>query len=121
MDDLKIELKLLPVVANVAEYQEALANFVDSLKADGIKISPRYYVRDAIDGGGGLSGEFTLIVTALTVAGSALGAWFTSRYGKKVKLKIGDVEAEAPTVEEVERLLRQVPKLQRRFDSQNKP
>ena len=34
-----------------------------------------------------------------------VGAWLHAKYGRKARLKIGDVEAEAQTVEEVERLL----------------
>ena len=33
--------------------------------------------------------------------------WVTAHYGRKVRLKIGDVEAEGRTVEEIEGLLKQ--------------
>jgi hypothetical protein len=35
------------------------------------------------------------------------GAWVQARYGRKVRLKIGDVEAEGRSVEEIETLLKQ--------------
>ncbi|MFL9936924.1 hypothetical protein P0D88_50130 [Paraburkholderia sp. RL18-103-BIB-C] len=34
-----------------------------------------------------------------------MGAWITARYGRKVRLKIGDVEVEARSIEEVDQLL----------------
>ena len=33
------------------------------------------------------------------------GAWAQARFGRKVRLKVGDIEAEASTAEEIERLL----------------
>ena len=41
---------------------------------------------------------------ALGALGVAVAAWL-GRYGRKVRLKIGDFEAEARTVEEVEKLM----------------
>jgi hypothetical protein len=35
----------------------------------------------------------------------ALGVWFQARFGRKIRLKIGDVEAEATSVAEIELLL----------------
>jgi hypothetical protein len=46
------------------------------------------------------------VVTMAAPAATALiGAWLQARHGRKVRLKVGDVEAEAATVQEVEQLL----------------
>jgi len=105
---LKIELRPAPEEGprSNAEHQKALGDFAETMRSHGVEVIPRYYVHDAVGGGGGLSGEFTVITTALTVLGTVLGAWLNSRYGRKAKLKIGDVEAEAQTVEEVEKLIK---------------
>jgi hypothetical protein len=41
----------------------------------------------------------------LTPAGLAGGAWLHARYGRKLRLKIGEIEVEAQTLKQVERLL----------------
>ncbi|MEJ0044474.1 MAG: hypothetical protein WDM81_20635 [Rhizomicrobium sp.] len=45
--------------------------------------------------------------------GLIVGAWLTARSGRKVRVKIGDVELEAGTAEEVERLLSKVEQFRR--------
>ena len=42
---------------------------------------------------------------ALTPLATALGAWLHAHYGGKVRIKVGDIEAEARTVEELESVL----------------
>jgi hypothetical protein len=51
--------------------------------------------------------DFTVkvITPIMGVLAAAIGAWLHARYGRKVRLKIGEVEAEAQTVEEVEKPL----------------
>lgn len=41
-----------------------------------------------------------------------LGAWLQSKTGRKVRLKVGDVEVEARTVSEAEKLLERAQALQ---------
>lgn len=100
------------------EYQKELADFYKSLRAAGIQCSSQPFAFDAADGGGGLSGEFTLMASAIAsfVTGGAgvLGAWLHARYGRKVRLKIGEIEAEAQTVAEVEKLLKHAEEFQQR-------
>jgi hypothetical protein len=61
---------------------------------------------DSVDAVGGFTGEFVALVKTLGPPGiAALGGWVAGRSGRKVRLKIGDVEAEAGTREEVEKLL----------------
>jgi hypothetical protein len=89
------------------EYQEALGEFRKSLQAVGIQSSARSFAFDGVAGGGGLSGDFVLKLAGeigpALIAG--IFAWLHGRYGRKVRLKVGDIEAEAQTTEEVEKLL----------------
>jgi len=69
---------------------------------------------DSIVGGGGLLGEFIFdnagkLLTALT---TICGIWIKARYGRKLKLKVGNVVLEANTTQEIESLVVQVKALQ---------
>lgn len=113
-DELKEGLRLELVAADgdakrfSPEFQDALRDTVQKLEDDGTRLSPRFFVMDAVDAGGGMTGELTVLVKTFgpsTVA--ILVAWLHGRYGRKVKLKITEtsVEAEAATPEELEKLL----------------
>ncbi len=56
----------------------------------------------------------TIAVALGPTLGTALGAWLHARYGRKVRLKIGEIEAEAQTPEEVEKLILQAVEIQKR-------
>jgi hypothetical protein len=66
-----------------------------------------------------LTGEFVLKLSAAVgpVLGTAIGAWLHARYGRKVRIKVGDIETEAQTMEEVERLLARALEIQQRHPS----
>ena len=51
-------------------------------------------------------GEFTvkLVATIVPPLIAALAGWLQGRYGRRVRLRVGDLEAEAPSITEVERL-----------------
>jgi hypothetical protein len=51
--------------------------------------------------------EFVIVLGPAVIAGGRLRGIGYGRCGRKVRLKIGDMEAEGRTVEEIERLLRQ--------------
>jgi hypothetical protein len=89
-------------------YQEELATFVSTLEAAGVEYSQRLISLQSADAGGWPIGNFALscaLGAIPTLAGLA-GAWVQARYGRKVRIKVGDMEAEANTVEEIERLLK---------------
>ena len=121
MKSLKVQLLPAPGEGprSTPEYQKALGGFAESLRSQGVEVSPRYYANDAIGGGGGLSGEFTVIAAAVAGLVAAvrpcLVEWIKGRYGRKTKLKIGDVEAEAHTIEEVEKLMKLAEQHQKRM------
>jgi len=92
------------------EYQQALSDFVAALRALNVEVVSRAYAFDALEGGGGLSGQFTVIAATLapviTGAAGFAGAWFQAKYGRKIRVKFGDIEIEAPTLEELKEALR---------------
>jgi hypothetical protein len=89
------------------EYQKELSDFARSLRAQGIDVSARTFASDAVGGGGGLSGQFILDAAGKIgpplIAGIA--GWLHGRAGRTVRLKVGDIDATAPTVREVKELL----------------
>jgi hypothetical protein len=96
------------------EYQEELRTFNRWLRSQGVEVSARCYAHDSIGGGGGLSGEFGVVASALgpalcTAVGTALGAFLNGRYGRKVRLRTGldgKIDVEAQTVEEIKQLVK---------------
>jgi len=80
----------------------------------------RYHPRISFYAGGGLATTslFTSLLTAAAALGPALGAvlgaWLHAHYGRKVRLKIGEIEAEAQTPEEVQKLIDQAVGIQKR-------
>jgi hypothetical protein len=92
---------------NEPAFQEELGAFTTSLLATGLTYSQRGMAFDTVDGGGYPLPEFVIDLGPAVIAATAAvcGAWVTARYGRKVRLKIGDVEAEGRTAEEIEGLL----------------
>lgn len=92
---------------NDPKFQEGLREFSKSLRTAGVTYSQRAMALDSVDALGYPLPEF--LVTLSQAIGPTLGvilvAWLQGRSGRKVRVKIGDVEAEARTVEEVESLL----------------
>ena len=48
---------------------------------------------------------------SVPVFGTALVAWLGGRYGRKARVKVGDIEIEANTAEDVEELMTKVREL----------
>ena len=99
---------------NDPAFQEELSSFSKALRATGVNHSQFAIVFDAVEGGGYPLAQFAIEVVRSVVPAAAgvCGAWVQARYGRKVRLKIGDVEAEGRTVEEIERLLKQAAEFQ---------
>lgn len=93
------------------EYQQGLEGVVSSLGAQGVKVSSLVDLEESAGSTGTpLLGTFTIELAkaagpTLAAVGVAVAAWVQGRYGRKARLKIGDIEAEARTVEEVEKLI----------------
>jgi hypothetical protein len=50
--------------------------------------------------------RYPLAQVGAPVLGATLAAWLKGKYGRKVRIKVGDLEAEASTADEVQTLLR---------------
>jgi len=90
--------------------------FGKSFSSQGIEVEAGGTPRNWLPAGAEFLGDF-LIKFAPTVGpvlAAAGGAWLHAKYGRKIRLKIGDIEAEAQTVEEVEKLLAKAQEIQRK-------
>jgi hypothetical protein len=92
------------------EYQRDLHSFSEALETQGIQISSRWHVQDAVGASGFAYGDFGIIASFFgPVVGVAIGAFLKGRYGRKVSLKIGktgEIQATAQTVEQVDELVK---------------
>jgi len=87
-----------------SELQDAFRTFQQALISEGIPITARYRVFDAVGAGSHLSGEFVLKTLAVIVPPAITGitGWFKGRSGRKFRVKYGAIEAEATTTKEAE-------------------
>jgi hypothetical protein len=96
-------------------FQQELNQFKDSLRSAGIPYSQRGMAFDSAAATGYPLAELIikeLGPAAVGVLGTAVGAWISGRHGRKVRLRIGDIEAEGRTKEEVIELLNHARTLQ---------
>lgn len=65
------------------------------------------FAMDSVDAVGGGLGEFLFKGASLLlpVIGTAAGTYLTGRFGRKVKMKVKDVELEAASVEQLQEML----------------
>jgi hypothetical protein len=109
---------------NDPEFREQVRAFSKVLHDNGVRFSERGMAFDSVSGSGGFFslGEYTipLVTGVLTIVGTACGAWLQGRYGRKVRIKVGDVEAEARTLEEIDALLKRVGELRDEDDKRDK-
>jgi hypothetical protein len=108
----KISLKPAPDDAKVNDprFQEELNEFSKSLRAAGVFYSQRGMFFDTVGAVGYSLPEFVLILsqTIFPRLGSIMVMWLNGRSGRKISVKIGDVEAEAQTDQDVGNVLEKV-------------
>ena len=103
-----------PAVGDQA-FQVELETFCGALHQAGISYSQRAIAFDAINALGYPLGEFAILVlgpSAVHVLSSAINAWLRGKAQRKVRMKFGDVDVQASTPEEVEKLLESAAKFQ---------
>jgi len=97
------------------DYQHELGDLLAVLRSEKVLITTRMQFRDAVGADAIGLGQFS--IEALKVLGplasAAFGAWLHKRYGRKVRIKIGEIEAEAQSVAEIEQLLQQAANFER--------
>jgi hypothetical protein len=95
------------------DYQKDLRAFDDDLRAHGLSPSSRVSLIEST--GNDIAphlGVFAVgLKEALPVIGSVLTGWFAGRFGRKIRVKVGDIEVEANTVAEAEKLIAAAEKL----------
>jgi hypothetical protein len=93
-----------------ADYQTELKAFHGKLRSAGVSVfpvPPKMAFDSAHPPDPSTLTEFlvTLAPKAIPILAAVGGAWAQARFGRKVHLKVGDIEAKASTPEEIERLL----------------
>jgi len=117
-------IKLLPGDGDgelfAPECQAAVRAFFQQLRDAGVIAHPVAFTMDCAGAGGCLVGEFVLPFAQIAGAaiGVAVAAWFQGRAGRKLRLKVGNIEIEAATMQELEKLLDQA---SARRDQQSEP
>jgi hypothetical protein len=96
-----------------ADGQSDLRKVVSALRENHIDADTPFMTLDSAEAVGGYTGEIAVLLQAVSpVLTGILGAWVQSKVGRKVRLKVGDIEVEARTVEEADRLLQRAQALQ---------
>jgi hypothetical protein len=110
----EFSIELLRVAGDPPEdgpaFQAELGEFLKSFRAAGVIVSQEAIAFDAVDGGGYPLAVFVVRSLGLPLIGAAAhvcATWVKARAGRKVRLKIGDFEAEGQTVEDIDRLMKQ--------------
>lgn len=97
-------------------YQNELEKVEQSLQASVPDVQSVSYFQKSATGGSWLTGEFIMYLSALgTPLGALLGSWITAKFGRKVKIKVDDIEVEAANLEQIDELLNRV----REFKAEN--
>jgi len=110
-EHIRVKLQRAPddLPENDQKFQEELGEFSRSLHSAGAHFSQSGMAFDSIDAHGYALAEYTIrqlapvVIPAVT---GAIGIWLQARYGRKVRIKIGPVEAEARTIDEIDKLLK---------------
>ena len=122
MDASELFLALIPALNDPPfrsqDYQAELRQFEQDLQSKGLEVSPIIELREAwtpVPFPAPYVGDFITKLAAIVgpAFGMGVGAWLHARYGRRVRLKVGDIEAEAQTLEEVEKLLTHALEIQR--------
>jgi hypothetical protein len=99
-------------------YQAELQRFEQSLNSHGLEVSYTMEVRESWTSEPILApylGSFTikLVGTIGPPLIAGIAGWLHGRSGRKVRIKVGELEVEAPTMKEVEELLALALEIQR--------
>jgi hypothetical protein len=119
IDEERIKLTLIASTddpsSRTHEYQASLREVERTLRALDSNVSVLASFQESADAAMFLKGGFTIAKSIGLAAIPAIGAWLHGRAGRKVRLKVGDIEAEAHSVAEIEELLKQADKARPRL------
>ena len=96
--------------------RQAIREFQTAVTVAGFNVSALTILQESADSETVLLGQFfiKLAPSIGTTVAALVGGWLHAKYGRKVRLKIGDIEAEAHSLEAVEKLLARAQKIQQR-------
>lgn len=98
-------------------YQSELHAIDGALRERGLRPQARANFQKSATGGSWLTGDFLLPLTALAVPlAGLLGSWLTARLGRKVRVKVGEIEVEAANVAEADELLKKALAIKKKID-----
>src|ERR1700737_5072127 len=88
-------------------YLKDVAEFSKALNATGVDYPQRGMAFDSVEAQGYPLGEYVVQLGPIAVAAISgpITAWLAAKLGRKVRIKFGDVEAEARNVDELRKLL----------------
>jgi hypothetical protein len=89
--------------------QQALRDFYHVLRASRMKVMPRILGQGSVGAADSLTGEFVIPLATIVgpVLAAAVTSWFEGIAGRKLRLTMGDIDVEAQSEPELERLLEQ--------------
>ncbi|MBT2793505.1 hypothetical protein [Paraburkholderia strydomiana] len=95
-------------------YQTELRQFYQLARAGDTPITAIAFTTNSTGAAGDLVGEFVMpLVDGMSrTFGAAAVAWLQGRAGRKLRLKVGDIEVEARNLEEIEQMLQSAQALQ---------
>lgn len=108
------------------DFQAEFRSVKASLGKNGVQVEAPFMALDAADAVSGYTGE--ILIPFIQFVGPAIGlvvgAWLQSKAGRKVRIKIGDVEIEATTKSsltepELEKILQRALKARAKMDDKN--
>jgi hypothetical protein len=104
------------------EFQTGLGDIAAALHASNIKYSQRIQMFDSVDVPGYGIGQYTLAYAAIAapIFSAALVAWLAGRAGRKLKIKVRDIELEANSPEEIDLLIQKALELHAQLASTDK-
>jgi hypothetical protein len=87
--------------------QSDMVEFENGLRAASIECSPVVGFQKSTGTEPWLIGQFVFnVLPYFSGVLPLLGIWVQARYGRKVRIKVGDIEVEATSVDEVRKLLK---------------
>lgn len=132
MSDAHVRISLLPGTEDPQitdrDYQIELQQFAQSLEEAGVSVISRKYMPEMKPGVlymalSGFLGEYGLPLAQVGIPaiGSASGVWIGARGNRRVRVKIGDIEVEARTSEEVKHLLQELLQARQNLEAKKEP
>ena len=103
------------------EYQRGLTAVSTALRDAGILYSQRNMTFDAAGAEGYSIGQYVISVAQIAgpIVGVAVGAWIQGRAGRKVRLKVGEIELEAYSQADMDVLVAKALELKKQLAEEN--